>query len=176
MPASTNLIADITSVITNGPSSVTTANAIAPAGPITDYPGMTKSILLHFQEALVLLGGADQDGIKQDVNGSDPNLSLINGVISALTGGGSPSAHVITDMATIISNGFNAASLANAIAAAGPIIDLLGSSGLVRNKFREAAFMLGSSSAGNDGIIYLTDSSTDSTNLTLLENILLTLS
>ena len=56
MAASTKLIADMKTVIANGPSSVTLTNSIAPAGPIMDYPGNTDLIIKIFKEALAILG------------------------------------------------------------------------------------------------------------------------
>ena len=55
MANSTTIITDLGTVITNGPSSVTTANAIAAAGPIQDYLGNVKLLQLKAQEMAVLI-------------------------------------------------------------------------------------------------------------------------
>jgi hypothetical protein len=86
-PSST-VITAMNSVIANGPQGTTPAKAIAPGGEIMDYPGNCKLVLLKFQEALVLLGGAaGVKGIKQvtDSVGPDPNLTIINGLITTLS-------------------------------------------------------------------------------------------
>jgi hypothetical protein len=39
------MITDLTTVATNGPGANTIAKAIAPAGPIIDYPGMVQNAI-----------------------------------------------------------------------------------------------------------------------------------
>lgn len=80
--ASTNLIGDTKTVIANGPSSVTTANAIAAAGPIMDYPGNTEIIIKIFKEALALLTYV----LDNTDNGTDgANRTLLLGIQSTLS-------------------------------------------------------------------------------------------
>src|SRR5580692_3014153 len=98
--ASTNLIGDISTVITNGPNAASTAKAIAASGPILDYPGMTLSLKLTFQEAQVLLARLITDTDSTD----SANLALLTGVAHALVGTSAPSAHVIADMNTVETN------------------------------------------------------------------------
>jgi hypothetical protein len=166
MAASTNLIGDTTTVINNGPSSVTKANAIAPGGPIQDYPGNCNLSLLKLKETEVLLKVMVTD---TDASGDATNLGLINGILAALVGTGGPSSHVLTDIKTVYTNGPQGTTAAKAIAAAGPIMDYVGVSKLVERKLQEVYAL-------NVYIIDDTDTSTDGTNKTLLQNIQLTLS
>lgn len=81
------LIADLQTVASNGPSSVTTANSIAPAGPITDYPGMIQNLILELQEVKVKINGvAGTAGILAltDQSSDGPNYTLISTVLAAL--------------------------------------------------------------------------------------------
>ena len=55
MANSTTIITDLGTVVTNGPSSVTAANANAAAGPIMDYLGNVKLLQLKAQEMAVLI-------------------------------------------------------------------------------------------------------------------------
>jgi hypothetical protein len=165
MSASSALLTDVTTVITNGPSATTKANSIAAAGPINDYVGNTKGLLLKLQEASVLAKLLVTD---TDSSGDSTNLALINGVVAALNGTGSPSTTLIADMKTVIASGPQGTTNAKAIAAAGPIMDYVGNSTGVLLKLQEAnvlATMLGTVTASGD----------DSTNKTLLANVLLAL-
>lgn len=74
------VITDIKTCITTGPSATTTTNAIAAAGPIIDFLGMLKQVLLYFQELFVLY-----TQMKTDTDASDPNLTTINSILTALT-------------------------------------------------------------------------------------------
>lgn len=77
---STQGITDLNTVYTNGPSSVTTANAIAPAGPILDYPGMVLTAKRLLQEAKVLITAVIYD----TAAGDSTNLALLNGITAVL--------------------------------------------------------------------------------------------
>jgi hypothetical protein len=166
MAASTNLIGDTTTVINNGPSTTTKANAIAAAGPIQDYPGNCQQSLLKLKEASVLLTAMKTD---TDASGDATNLALLNGVLAALNGTGSPSSHVIADMKTMYSNQPQGTTPTKSIAAAGPIMDYVGVTRSVIRKLEETYAL-------NVYIVDVTDAGTDGTNKTLLQNIQLTLS
>lgn len=80
--SSQQLITDMTTVSTNGPSTVTAANAIAAAGPIEDYVGNVKQCILKFQEVKTLATLL--------INNTDPtsdsaNLALLVGITGSLT-------------------------------------------------------------------------------------------
>ena len=84
--ASTTLITNMKTVIANGPSSVTTANAIAQAGPITDYPGMTGSILLNLEEAQQKLGQTIPGILAlTDPTTDAANYTLLSNVLASLS-------------------------------------------------------------------------------------------
>lgn len=79
--SSQQLITDTNSVITNGPNAATQADSIAAAGPIQDYVGNTKQLLLKLQEAkalavLIIQGTDATDGT---------NLGLLQGITGSLT-------------------------------------------------------------------------------------------
>lgn len=137
MSASTNLLGDIGTVITNGPDSTTKANAIAAAGPIQDPAGNAALVKAHFQEAVNLLTLVDTV-----TDGSDGNKALVEGVIALLNGTASPSTAAITDLATAYAAGSTAASKALAIAAAGPIQDALGNISVARKKLQAASVLI----------------------------------
>lgn len=163
MPKSTAMVTDITSVITNGPAAATTAKAIAAAGPIMDYPGVCKQVLLTMEEAAIALAA-----VKVDTDSGDGNLTLINGLLALLNGTSNPSTQAITDAKALAQTDFAAASDTLAIAAGGPIMDLKGMAYKIYRNFEEMVSPL----------TYLhtdTDSGTDSTNRTLLNNLLLVL-
>ncbi len=164
MPVSTTMLVNMASVISNGPATATKAAAIAAAGPIQDYVGNCKLALLKLQEADKLVN------ILDDVtNAADSaNEALLDGIKAVLEGSGSPSIAVITDIASVITTGPGNATLAACIAAAGPILDYLGMCKQLKLKFQEAYNVIYSLHA-------ITDTSTDSTNTTLLANLLLTL-
>lgn len=71
------LITNLTTVATNGPSAVTTANAIAPAGPIEDYPGMVQNALLKAQELKIVVANLI---LNTDATTDAANLALLNAV------------------------------------------------------------------------------------------------
>lgn len=79
--SSQQLITDTNSVISNGPSTVTQANAIAQAGPIQDYIGNTKQLLLKLQEAKTLAVLIIQD---TDAATDATNLALLVGITGSL--------------------------------------------------------------------------------------------
>jgi hypothetical protein len=159
MPASTNIIGDLTTVYTNGPSSTTKANAIAANGPITDYPGVTQGGIISAGGALELL-----TAIKGDTDAGDGNLTDIEAVMATLAGTSSPSATVITAMQTVIAAGPSDATKAKAIAAAGEIMDYVGNLNLVLTKLEELLVRV-------TALYNLTDNGTDGTNRGLLANI-----
>lgn len=168
MSASANLIANIGTVITNGPGAATTAKAINPTGPILDYPGMNKNIKEHFQETLVLLAA-----IKTNTNAADSaNLTIINAVLSCLTGGssgsGSPSVAAITGLQTVYTNGPGTLTKAACIAPGGPIMDYPGCVKNARRMLEEAKNQMTAVQAVTD--------SGDSANAALLVSMQLTLS
>lgn len=159
MAASTTVIANTKTVISNGPNAASLALAARAQGPIMDYQGNMNALLLHFEEADVLL-----KSIKTDTDSGDTaNLALINKVLAALEGTSTPSNTYIADMKTVYTNGPGAASKALASAPAGPIMDYLGNVNAVILKLEEAQVLIGR-------IISVTDAS-DSANLTLLQNI-----
>ena len=86
--ASTTLIANLKTVIANGPSTVTKANAIAQAGPITDYVGMCNSVLTNLDEAEVKLNGvAGAAGLLAltDPTTDAANYTLLSNVLASLS-------------------------------------------------------------------------------------------
>jgi hypothetical protein len=184
MANSTKLIADMKTVIANGPSSVTLANSIAPAGPIMDYIGGCNLVLLKLEEASELLGASGTGTYPHalleatDASTDGTNLAYLQQVQAALTNLTAPSAHVITTMGYVITNGPSSVTLANSIAPGGAIMDYPGNCNLVSIKLKEAYELLSSTGtlAIPKGIIYNTDSATDSTNLTLLQGVAATLS
>jgi len=87
MPASTTLITNLNTVITNGPNAATTAKAIAQAGPIEDYPGMVQSVLLNLEEAKDKLGGiGGTGGLIGLTDATDAaNLALLQNILLSLS-------------------------------------------------------------------------------------------
>jgi hypothetical protein len=176
MPKSTSILADLNTAISNGPAGNTLANAIAAAGPIQDYVGNCYALKLKFQSASNLLGGDTviKGSVKQVTDtGDSANLTLINKLIAILNGTSTPSTAALADSGTLASNtqvgtGVGAATLANAIAPAGPIQDYAGNCSIIQKKFQEAQVLL-------TKIVAVTDSSGDATNFALLNNILLAL-
>ncbi len=159
MSASATVIANTKTVISNGPNAATLAKAIAAAGPIQDYLGNVNGLLLRFASVATQLAALKS----VTDSGDSANLALINKLLAAMNGTSTPSTTYIADATTVFTNGPGATTKANAIAAAGPIMDYLGNVALVITKLQEAAVLL-------DAIIAVTDS-TDSTNLTLLNSI-----
>lgn len=140
--ASTNLIGDITAVITTGPTSLTTAKAIAATGPVMDYPGNCRLVLLKFEEAVTLLARVITDTDSTD----SVNLALLQGVQALLKGTASPATTPVADLMTVYTSNVTspvAATVAKAIAAAGPILDYPGCVSLVRRYLQEARYLLG---------------------------------
>lgn len=76
-PAST--ITNMNTAIAAGQTAATTAKAINPTGPIADYIGMLKSVLLNLNEAKVLI-----TSMVAATDASDPNLTALNNVLGAL--------------------------------------------------------------------------------------------
>lgn len=76
MPASTHVITDITSVITNGPNGATQALANAPSGYIMDYQGNCNLLLTKMQEVSILLAEIVADTDSTDAT----NLTLLNNI------------------------------------------------------------------------------------------------
>jgi hypothetical protein len=74
MANSTQVITDMKSVVTNGPSAATTSNCTVASGAIMDYPGNCKLVVLKAQEISVLLAKI----VTQTDPGSDAtNLTLL---------------------------------------------------------------------------------------------------
>ena len=159
MAKSTQMIADQTSVITNGPNAATTAKANAQGGKLMDYPGNNRLSLLHLQETTVLLTKVLQDTDSTDAT----NLALLQGVQALLLGTSSPSTQALTDLQTVYNNGPNAATTAKANAQGGPLMDYPGNVKTLKRKLEEDQVLLTS-------IVYDTDS-TDATNLALLQGL-----
>lgn len=80
--ASTTLITNVTTVLSNGPSSVTKANAIAQAGPILGYPDLTQSALLALQEANVKITALLA---ATDASSDAANYTLLSNVLASLS-------------------------------------------------------------------------------------------
>lgn len=158
MSASTQLIADMTTVITNGPNGATLAKAIAPAGEIMDYPGLTNLALLKLKEADVQL--IQMLTVTDASDGSKANIVAIQ---HALAGLSAPNGTLLTTIKLVITTGPTAATLALAIASAGPIMDYVGNTRLVLRKLEEVAVQI-------TALLLNTDTS-DATNKTLLTNI-----
>jgi hypothetical protein len=160
MAASSSILANLATVISNGPSTTTLASCMAAAGPIMDYKGNCAVALLTFKEITAQLGQ-----IKTVTDSTDAtNLGLINKLIAVMNGTQTPSTTYITDITSVITNGPNAATIAKAIAAAGPITDYVGMCYSVRTKLRQMNNLL--TLMGT-----VTSASDDSTNKGLLADI-----
>lgn len=70
MAFSTQVITDLKSVATNGPSAATQSNCIAASGAIMDYKGNVQLLILKSQEISVLIG--------KIVNQTDPGSDAVN--------------------------------------------------------------------------------------------------
>jgi len=79
MAASTALITDANSMITNGDTVLTTAKSQAAAGPIQDLTGNRYLYLRKLQECNYLL-----NEMKKATDASDPNLTIINNDLATL--------------------------------------------------------------------------------------------
>lgn len=165
MSASSALLTDTQSLITNGPSTLTKAASIAAAGPIMDYIGNTRLVQLKLQKAVQLLTACYTNTSSSD---DTTNRTLLAAVIAALNGTSAPSTTLITDMQTAITNGPSTLTKAACIAAAGAIMDYVGCTRIVRRVLEEANVLLGAIKTN-------TSNSDDSTNLTLINNLLLAL-
>jgi hypothetical protein len=69
------------SIVSNGPTTATTALATAPGGPIMDYAGNATLLVLKLEEANVLATKMKQD---TDTVQPDPNLALLNAILAQL--------------------------------------------------------------------------------------------
>lgn len=157
----TQMIADMKSVISNGPSATTKANAIAAAGPIMDYAGVCNEALLKMEETEEVLAKV----ITNTAAGDSANTTLLDGVQALLQGTSGPSTQALTDMKSVISNGPGATTQANCIAAAGVIMDYLGLCRQILTSLSELVPLL-------TYVKTNTDNGTDGTNRTLILGIL----
>jgi hypothetical protein len=80
MANSTQMITDITTVITNGPNAATQALALAASGVIMDYVGMSQLALLQMYELLTTLNLLVGDTSASDAT----NLTLLENIIANL--------------------------------------------------------------------------------------------
>jgi len=80
--ASTQLITDTKSVLSNGPSAATTAKAIAAAGPIMDYTGQVNGLLTMLEEA-----NRNATNLLTDTDQSTDaaNYTLISNILASLS-------------------------------------------------------------------------------------------
>lgn len=160
MAKSTNMLADIASVISNGPAAATLALSIVASGAIMDYQGNTALAQETLQEAKNML-----TTVKAVTDSTDTaELALINGLLAVLSGTSNPSTQVLTDTATAVAAGANSASQAKAISATGPIQDYVGMLTAVQVRFQQ---LLGQLTA----LYNNTDTGTDGTNRTLLNQL-----
>jgi len=162
MSASTNMIGDQTTVITNGPAAATIAAAIAAAGPINDYVGNCKNALVAMQGIAVhaaMLAGVTASG------DDSTNKGLLNGIVALFKGTASPSTQATTDLKTVISNGPSTTTKANSLAAAGPINDYVGNCYNLLSRLNALQVLL-------TLIKNTTDTGTDGTNKTLITNMI----
>lgn len=79
---STHVITDMASVITNGNSATSLANASAANGPIMDLPGMLASVKLNFQEVVEKLAYVLQGGMISATTNS-PVTAPTGGIITS---------------------------------------------------------------------------------------------
>jgi len=163
MAASSRLITDIGTVITNGPNAATIAKAIAAAGPIACYEDTAHASKLKLQEAQVMA-----KALYDVTNAADTaNKALLSGIYDVLRGSGTPTTTATTDMGTVITNGPGTLTAAAVLAAAGPIMDYIGRCKILKLKFQELFIML--------TLLHDMTDSTDSTNHNLIRDILLAL-
>lgn len=159
--ASSSLIADIGTVITNGPSTTTQANSIAAAGPINDYVGNCNNLLSKFKECDVAIAKLKA---LTDAGTDGTNRGLIAGVQALLEGTSSPSTAGLADLGTVYANGPSATTQSNAIAPAGPITDYPGMVRLCQKLLTEAKVLASK-------LVSVTDNGTDATNRGLLNGL-----
>lgn len=84
---SSHAVTDMAAVIANGPAAATTAKAIAAAGPIMDYVGICKLVLLKLQECYELLSPSPyipKALISVTDSTDSANLALLIGVAAVL--------------------------------------------------------------------------------------------
>jgi len=80
MAASTQLITDMTTVSTTGPTAATAAKAIAPAGPIQDWAGQVQTCIIDLSDLknkITLIIAA--------TDAADPMLTTLNNVLLSLS-------------------------------------------------------------------------------------------
>jgi hypothetical protein len=156
-----------------------------------DYGGCCKLVQLRFQECYDLIGLGSVTGTigttagaytgllgATDYSGDSTNFNLLVGVQHVINGGGSPSAHAIADMKTVIANGPQGATTANAIRPAGEIIGYPDCCNLVLLKLNEALVLLGGkyTGAGTGPLGIKQDTDAGDGSLTQLNNLISTLS
>ena len=73
------ILANAKTIVSNGPTAASSVKAIAPAGPITDYAGMSNLLVTKLQEANVCA-----TAIKAVTDAADPNLTLLNTILGQL--------------------------------------------------------------------------------------------
>ena len=170
---STKLIADMKSVISNGPQGTTLATAaggttVPGAGPIMDYKGMCQAVLVGFEESAKVLAAL----ISVTAAGDATNLSKLTGVYNLLMNLGSTATTAITDLTACFTAGPNAATVLLCTSPTGPIMDWKGTVSVVRKKIEQCADMIGynsqASGAPKGSLLTVTDSSGDTTNRNLL--------
>lgn len=119
--SSTNIISDAKAIYAQAPTSATVIKAIAAAGPIMDYPGMSEVSIVNAQEAdnaLVRILSVTDSG--------DGNKAGLTAIQHCLTGQSAPSTTLLTTIKAAYVAGPSVATAANAIAAGGPIMDYSG--------------------------------------------------
>lgn len=166
--ASTNMVGDIGTVITNGPSATTKANSIAAAGPILDYIGNTNLVKEQLNEAAIALSR-----LYNVTAAGDANQPILLGCLNSVTGGSPASGSVLTNLATVLASTPAAGTKANCIAAAGPIMDYLGGVGLVLSGLQYTKELV--DAAVGSSLYTVTASGDDNTNKALLLGIAQTL-
>ena len=144
MAKSTQIEADLLSVITTNAAAPTAAGYVAtlalcnaPSGNILDYPGMVAQCYLKAQSLWAHL-----KTLKAGTDSTDTaNLAYINGIIAVLAGTGSPSTQVVTDIGLLVTAGPTAADLVDTTAAAGPIMSWANMAALIQMKIAELKIM-----------------------------------
>ncbi len=143
--ASTNMITDAATLAAGAPTAASQLLANNPNGPIQDLVGNNGLVLNHVKETAALL-----KIVKQVTDATDPMAAKLDGVISALTGGGSPSGTVITDLTLAVNTGPNAATQVKANAPAGPIQDWVGNVNGANIMLKETKTLLATINRGLD--------------------------
>jgi hypothetical protein len=162
MSATTAMLTDIGTVITNGPGATTIATVTAAAGPNFDYKGMIELIKLKAQDLSVMISA-----VKSATDGSDSNLTNINKLLATIAGTSTPSATMITHWAAVVLAGPTAATTAKAIAAAGPITDYVSMLQQVSLRLKELKNLV--------TLVWTYTDASDTANLALLASIKLAL-